>query len=191
MDTLAALTSRQSVPAAFLAEPAPAGAVLERILAAAASAPDHGKLRPWRFIVIRGEARARLGDVFVEALCRREPNPPEPAIEQERARPLRAPLQIAVAATVDPDHPKIPAIEQILSAGAAVQNMLLAAHAEGFGAKWVTGANAYDDHVKAALGLAAGDRLVGFVYLGTVEGEPPKVPHANPEAYTTEWHAPA
>jgi len=191
MDTLVALTSRQSVPPAFLAGPAPEGAALERILTAAASAPDHGKLRPWRFIVIRGDARERLGEVFVEALRRREPEPPESALDQERARPLRAPLQIAVAATVDPDHPKIPAIEQILSAGAAVQNMLLAAHAEGFGAKWVTGANAYDEHVKAALGLAAADRLVGFVYLGTVDGAPPKVPHADAQAHTVEWHAPA
>jgi len=191
MDTLVALTSRQSVPPAFLAGPAPDGAALERILTAGASAPDHGKLRPWRFILIRGAARERLGEVFVEALRRREPDPPESALDQERSRPLRAPLLIAVAATVDPDHPKIPAIEQILSAGAAVQNMLLAAHAEGFGAKWVTGANAYDDHVKAALGLAAADRLVGFVYLGTVDGEPPKVPHADAQAHTVEWRAPA
>jgi nitroreductase len=187
MEALQAVITRQSVAPAFLGEPAPEGLALERILAAGASAPDHGRLRPWRFIVIRGEARHRLGEVFAEALRKRQPDAPEAALEQERARPLRAPLLIAVAARLDPQHPKIPEIEQILSTGAAVQNVLLAAHAQGFGAKWLTGANAYDEHVKAALGLAADDRLAGFVHLGTIEGAPPAVPHADPREHTTEW----
>jgi nitroreductase len=187
MEALQAVITRQSVAPAFLGEPAPEGLALERILAAGASAPDHGRLRPWRFIVIRGEARHRLGEVFAEALRKRQPDAPEAALEQERARPLRAPLLIAVAARLDPQHPKIPEIEQILSTGAAVQNVLLAAHAQGFGAKWLTGANAYDEHVKAALGLAADDRLAGFVHLGTIEGTPPAVPHADPREHTTEW----
>jgi nitroreductase len=187
METLQAVITRQSVAPAFLREPAPEGPALERILAAGASAPDHGRLRPWRFIVIRGEARHRLGEVFADALRKRQPDAPEAALEQERARPLRAPLLIAVAAKLDPQHPKIPEIEQILSTGAAVQNILLAAHAQGFGAKWLTGANAYDEHVKAALGLAADDRLVGFVHLGTIEGAPPAVPHADPREHTIEW----
>ncbi len=187
MEALEAVMSRSSVAPAFLTEPAPEGAALERILAAGASAPDHGRLRPWRFIVIRGAARARLGEVFAEALRRRQPDAAETALEQERARPLRAPLLIAVAARLDPQHPKIPEIEQILSTGAAVQNLLLAAHAQGFGAKWLTGANAYDEHVRAALGLAPGDRLVGFVHLGSIEGKPPSVPHADAADLTVEW----
>jgi nitroreductase len=187
MDALQAVITRRSVAPVFLVEPAPEGAALERILQAGASAPDHGRLRPWRFILIRGEARRRLGLVFADALRQRQPDAPEAALEQERARPLRAPLLIAVAARVDPHHPKIPEIEQILSTGAAVQNILLAAHAQGFGAKWLTGANAYDEHVKAALGLSADDRLVGFIHLGTVEGEPPAVPHADPSGHTVEW----
>jgi nitroreductase len=187
METLQAVITRQSVAPAFLAEPAPEGLTLERILAAGASAPDHGRLRPWRFIVIRGEARRRLGEVFADALRHRQPDAPEAALEQERVRPLRAPLLIAVAAKLDPQHPKIPEIEQILSTGAAVQNILLAAHAQGFGAKWLTGVNAYDEHVKAALGLSAADRLIGFVHLGTIEGAPPVVPHADPREHTTEW----
>jgi nitroreductase len=187
MEALEAVMTRSSVAPAFLAEPAPAGEALERILAAAASAPDHGRLRPWRFIVIRGEARARLGEVFAEALRRRQPDAPESALEQERARPLRAPLLIAVVARLEPQHPKIPEIEQILSTGAAVQNLLIAAHAQGFGAKWLTGANAYDEHVRAALGLSPDDRLVSFVHLGSIEGKPTSVPHADTAPLTSEW----
>jgi nitroreductase len=187
MEALEAVMTRSSVAPAFLGAPAPEGEALARILAAAASAPDHGRLRPWRFIVIRGDARARLGEVFAEALRRRQPEAPEAALEQERARPLRAPLLVAVVAKVDPRHPKIPEIEQILSTGAAVQNLLIATHAPGFGAKWLTGANAYDDHVKAALGLGPDDRLAGFVHLGSIEGKAPAVPHADAAELTLEW----
>jgi nitroreductase len=187
MEALEAVLTRQSVAPAFLREPAPDDAALERILAAGACAPDHGKLRPWRFIVIRGQARECLGEVFAAALLQRQPDAPEAAIEQERTRPLRAPMLIGVAAAIAPQHPKIPEIEQILSTAAAAQNMLIAAHAQGFGAKWLTGANAYDAHVQGALGLAPDDRLIGFIYLGTVDGSPPAVPHADPREHTIEW----
>jgi nitroreductase len=186
MEALEAVLTRQSVAPAFLREPAPGDAALERILTAGACAPDHGKLRPWRFIVIRGQARERLGEVFAAALRKRQPDAPEAALEQERTRPLRAPLLIGVAAAIA-QHPKIPEIEQILSTAAAAQNMLLAAHAQGFGAKWLTGANAYDEHVKGALGLAPDDRLIGFLYLGTVDGSPPAIPHADAREHTVEW----
>jgi nitroreductase len=188
MNALDAVLTRQSVPPAFLGEPAPDDAGLGRILAAGASAPDHGRLRPWRFIVIRGAARARLGEVFAQALLKRQPDAPAAALEQERARPTRAPLLIAVGAKVEPQHPKIPEIEQVLSTAAAAQNILIAAHAQGFGAKWLTGANAYDEHVKAALGLASDDRLIGFIHIGSIEGSPPAVPHADPHAHIIEWH---
>jgi nitroreductase len=187
MEALEAVITRCSVAPAFLAEPAPDATALERILAAGASAPDHGRLRPWRFIVIRGDARARLGEVFAAALRRRDPAAADAALEQERTRPLRAPLVIAVAARLDRQHAKIPEIEQILSAGAAVQNMLLAAHAQGYGGKWLTGANAYDENVKAALGLAPDDRLVAFLYLGSIDGRPPTVPHADAREHAVEW----
>ena len=190
MDALEAVLTRQSVAPAFLGEPAPDDTALQRILAAGASAPDHGKLRPWRFIVIRGAARVRLGEVFAAALLKRQPNAPATALDQERARPLRAPLLVAVAARLDPEHPKIPEIEQILSTAAAAQNILIAAHALGFGAKWLTGANAYDEHVKRALDLAPSDRLLGFIHLGTVDGSPPAVPHADPGKHTIEWQGP-
>jgi nitroreductase len=190
MEALEAVLTRQSVAPTFLGEPGPDDAALARILAAGASAPDHGRLRPWWFIVIRGPARERLGEVFVEALARRQPDAPAAAIEQERARPLRAPLLIAVAAKIASQHQKIPEIEQILSTAAAAQNILLAAHAQGFGAKWLTGANAYDEHVKRALGLAPDDRLLGFIHLGTIDGSPPAVPHADAREHTVEWQGP-
>ena len=190
MEALEAILTRQSVAPAFLREPGPEDAALERILAAGACAPDHGKLRPWRFIVIRGQARERLGEVFAAALLQRQPDAPAAAIEQERTRPLRAPLLIGVAARVAPEHPKIPEIEQILSTAAAAQNMLIAAHAQGFGAKWLTGVNAYDEHVRDALGLAPDDRLIGFIHIGTVDGSPPAVPHADAREHTVEWRGP-
>jgi nitroreductase len=190
MDALAALLGRHSVAPAFLGEPGPDDAALERILAAGACAPDHGKLRPWRFLVVRGDARVRLGEVFAEALRRRDAAASEAALEQERKRPLRAPVVIALAARIDPEHPKIPEVEQILSTGAAAQNILLAAHAQGFGAKWLTGANAYDGHVQAALGLGPRDRLMGFIHIGSVDGEPPRVPHADARELTLEWREP-
>jgi nitroreductase len=187
MDALAALSTRHSIAPPFLTAPGPDEPMLAQILAAGASAPDHGRLRPWRFIVVRGDARERLGEVFAEALVKRQPDASAEALEQERGRPLRAPVVIAVVARVDPQHPKIPEFEQVLSTGAAVENILLAAHAQGFGAKWLTGANAYDDHVKAALGLTGNDRLAGFVHLGTVDGKPPQVPHADARELTVEW----
>jgi nitroreductase len=190
MDALAALLGRHSVAPAFLAGPGPDEAALERILAAGASAPDHGRLRPWRFVVVRGAARERLGEVFAEALRRRDPAANAAALEQERQRPLRAPVVIALAARIDPEHPKIPEVEQILSSGAAAQNILLAAHAQGFGAKWLTGANAYDRHVQAALGLGANERLLGFIHIGSIDGEPPRVPHADARELTREWRGP-
>lgn len=169
LNAIEALTSRSSAPR--LTEPAPAEADIETMLAAAARAPDHGRLRPWKFILVRGAARERLGNVLADTLRRRDPSTRASILENERAKPLRAPLIIAVAAAVTPDHPKIPEIEQVLSAGCAAQNIMLAAHALGFGAIWKTGAPSYDGGVKAALGLAPKDHIVGFLYVGTIDGK--------------------
>jgi nitroreductase len=189
MDALEALTTRSSVKPAMLGEPAPDGPALEAILRAGASAPDHGRLRPWRFLIIRGAARERLGEVFAEALRRRRPDADAEMLDKERAKPLRAPLIIAVAAAVQKGH-KIPEVEQILSAGAAAQNALLAAHAQGFGGHWITGDPAYDPHVKAALGLGPEDALAGFLYLGGLRGTPPPARHADFAEHTAEWTGP-
>lgn len=190
MDALELLHTRASAVADALDEPAPAGADLDAILRAGVAAPDHGSLRPWRFVLVRGAARERLGAVFAEAARARDPALDEASLAQQRAKPLRAPLIIAVAARVDPDNPKIPAIEQILSAGAAAQQMQLAANALGYGSVWLTGPNARDAHVAEALGLDLDDQVVAFLYMGTPRqaARPPRRPE--PAGFVTEWHEP-
>jgi nitroreductase len=164
MQAIDALLKRRSAKA--LSDPAPDEGALELLLESAARAPDHGRLRPWRFIVIRGAARERLGELMAEQLRRKQPGASGESLQRERQKALRAPLIIVVAAVCNASA-KIPAVEQMLSAGAAAQNIMLAATALGFGAMWKTGDAAYDDTVKMALGLAALDAIVGFLYLGT------------------------
>ncbi len=188
MDAIEALTTRASPIG--LTEPAPGAAALSSMLRAAARAPDHGRLRPWRFIVIDGGARNALGDVLAEALRKREPDLPEAAIDKERRKPLRAPLIIVVAARLR-EHKSVPGLEQIIAAGAAAQNILVAAHALGFGGFWRTGNAAYDDAVKLALGLTAGDAIVGFLYLGTPSPPADPVPPSDHAAHVTHWTGPA
>jgi nitroreductase len=136
-------------------------------LRAAVRAPDHGRLQPWRFLLIEGEARRQLGDVLANALHAREPDTSLQKLDAERAKPMRAPLVMVVAAEPR-EHPTIPEIEQVMAVAAAAHNILLAAHARGFGGFWRTGASAYDPEVKRALGLAPGSHIVGFLYLGTI-----------------------
>jgi len=168
MQAIDALLTRRSARA--LTEPAPDAGALELIFAAAARAPDHGRLRPWRFILVRGPARARFGALLAEQLRRTHPQIGEESLERERLKAFRAPLIIVVAAHCDPAV-KIPVIEQTLSAAAAAHAMMLAAFALGFNAMWKTGAAAYDATVKEALGLAPADAIVGFLYFGTESGE--------------------
>ena len=168
MQAIDALLERRS--AKSLTDPAPDAGALELLLESAARAPDHGRLRPWRFIVIRGAARERLGELMADQLLRAQPGASAESLQRERQKALRAPLIIVVAAVCNPSA-KIPAIEQVLSAGAAAQNMMLAASALGFGAMWKTGGAAYDETVKLALGLAGKDAIVGFLYLGTAPAD--------------------
>jgi nitroreductase len=184
MDAYEALITRASP--VELCDPAPDEATEQKIIAAALRAPDHGRLRPWRFISIRGEGRAFLGGVLASALSRRDPNATEDALQRERKKPLRAPLVLVVAARIV-ESPKIPAIEQMLSAGAAAQNIMLASHALGFGALWKTGDPAYDAGVKEALGLQATDAIVGFLYIGTPKAMPKSPVPLNPWDFVRTW----
>jgi len=188
LDAIEALTTRAS-PTGLVA-PAPDADALQHMLRAAVRAPDHGRLRPWRFIIVEGAARAALGGVLADALLAREPGVAEAALAKERAKPLRAPLIVIVAAKLR-EHRGVPAVEQIVAAGAATQNMLLAAHALGFGGFWRTGAAAYDDRVKRALGLAPEDAIVGFVYLGTPSTAPPLLPASDVATRVTHWTGPS
>jgi nitroreductase len=162
-----ALLSRHSVPALQLSAPGPSQQQIDTAIDAALRAPDHGGLKPWRFVLIRGAARARLSELFVSRLQQREPATPAGKLDKARRTPLAAPLVIAVGAHLRADH-KVPELEQLLSTGAGVMNLLNAFHAQGYGAIWLTGGNAYDLEIAAALGFQAQERCLGFVYVGSV-----------------------
>jgi nitroreductase len=179
MQAIDALTTRYS--AKTLQEPAPDEGALRLIFASAVRAPDHGRLRPWRFVVVRGAARARFGELLAQHLQRTHSAANEQALQRERAKALRAPLIIVVAARCNRDVKKVPVIEQQLSAGAAAHAMMLAAYALGFNAMWKTGAAAYDEALRQALGLTIDDSIVGFLYIGT-QAVPPAIPAARPWA---------
>jgi nitroreductase len=169
MDALTAIKTRAS--AIRLTAPGPTAEQLDEILRAAVSAPDHGRCAPWRFIIVEGEGRARLGRAMAEGLRHRAPGAPAETLEREAAKPQRAPTIIVAAAQIT--EGRIPEIEQVLAVGAAVQNMLLAAHALGLAAVWKTGEAAYDPLVKAALDLDSEDHIVAFVYIGAQDKRPP------------------
>lgn len=181
MSLLQAILTRTS--ALKLGEPAPSRAHIERIIEAGTRAPDHGRLRPWRFIVLEGAARTKLGDAMAAMLLAKVPDIGADQLNGERAKALRAPTIIAVAAKIM--RGKIPEIEQVLAAGAAAQNMFLAAQALGYGVMWKTGGAAYDKNVKALLGLAPEDHIVAFLYVGTTVAPGPMV--AAPTEGVARW----
>lgn len=168
MDALTAIRQRRSI--SRLGPPAPSGDDLRCILEAALVAPDHEELRPWKLIVLEGDAKDAFGQVLAaayDARCAAAGVEPIPAKHDKELTKLgRAPLVLVVAA-VRRSTEKVPFEEQFASASAAAQNVLLAATALGFGSMWRTGDPAYDPMVKAALGLAPDDAVVGFLYLGT------------------------
>jgi nitroreductase len=184
MQALNALLQRRS--AKTLTAPAPDVGALDLILASAAAAPDHGRLRPWRFIVIEADSLGRFGDLLAAHLRRQHPTTGEETLQRERQKAFRAPMILVVAAVCTAGG-KIPVIEQVLSAAAAAQNVMLAAHALGFNSMWKTGAPAYDDEVKAALGLQAKDAIVGFMYLGTDASKPDTTPRPSWRDLVRHW----
>jgi len=158
------LLSRRSGSAKAMGEPGPSKEQLAAILKAGARAPDHGKLFPWRFIVFEGDGRERFGRLLGEIL--EAEGERERQIDEETKRFLRAPLVVGVISAAR-ELIKIPVWEQELSAGAVCQNLLIAAHASGFVANWITEWYAYHPKVKEQLGLKPGERVAGFVYIGT------------------------
>lgn len=163
-DALDLLLTRRSGSAKAMTGPGPNADQLRAILTAAARVPDHGKLFPWRFVLFEGDARARFGEVLAQCLKAGEETTEE-RLAMERARFLRAPVVVAVISRVREGIP-IPAWEQELSAGAVCQTMLIAATAMGFVANWLTEWPAYNPLVAEKLGLGAGERVAGFVYIG-------------------------
>ncbi|SFS33943.1 MULTISPECIES: nitroreductase [unclassified Methylobacterium] len=169
--TLDLLKTRRSVPPALLDEPGPDRAQLDTILTAASRVPDHGKLAPWRFIVIAGKARAKVGEVIAATFAADNPDAAPERLAQERARLTHAPVVVAVVSRAGP-HVKIPDWEQVLSAGAATMNLVIAANAAGFATSWLTEWFAYDRRVLDALGLAPTEKLAGFVHIGRAREVP-------------------
>jgi nitroreductase len=174
MDLFTAIESRTT--AGRLAAPGPTAEHLARMIAAATRAPDHGRLRPWRFFVLDHVEREKFADAVVEGRRKRLPSPTPEQLTAERNKVWRSPTLLVVGCAVHVGHPKVPEIEQVLAVGAAVENLLLAAQALGYGAMWKTGPAAYDPGVKAALGLEPVDHIVAIVHLGT-----PVVPLVAPE----------
>ncbi len=181
------LSARRSVKAAALTEPGPTADELQRILTIATRVPDHKKLEPWRFIVFEGEARAKFGEVIAEA-CKAEDRmaPSETRLDTERARFLRAPTVVAVISRVV-EVPGAPEIEQVLSAGAVCMNLVIAANAHGFGTAWLTEWIAFSPRVRAALSLAAHEKVAGFVYIGTAKERQPDRDRPDLAKIVTRW----
>lgn len=167
MDALELLLGREL--ALKLAAPGPNQQALDLMFRSALRAPDHGRLRPWRFVVVPEEKRERFGELMADCLRRQEPGAAPDMLQRERDKALRAPVIVVVAARIQRGH-KIPEVEQFAAAAAAAENIMLAANAQGFGAMWKTGAPAYDATVKRALGLDPDNDIVGFLYLGTQVG---------------------
>ncbi|MCF8470838.1 MAG: nitroreductase [Parvibaculum sp.] len=185
-ETLDLLLARRSAKVPTLVEPGPDGAELETILRAGARVPDHGKLAPWRFIVFRNEARRAFGDYLKKAFVKTQPGAKDDQIEFEAGRFTRAPVVVAVISRVTPGI-KIPEWEQLLSAGAVCQNMLVAAAALGFGAQWLTEWYAYDREIDAALGLGENERVAGYLYFGSESVAKDERPRPELSEIVTEW----
>jgi nitroreductase len=163
MDTFDAIFTRQSI-GEVKPDPVPVD-VIEKLLSAAVQAPNHYKVRPWRFVVLIGAGRERLGEVLAQSFAEKSPEAPATALDKERAKPLRAPVVIAVG--VDkPTEPKVLEIENICAAAAAVENLLLAAHALGLAAKWRTGEDARNPRLKEFLGFAPDQHVLAILYIG-------------------------
>jgi len=184
---LHALTSRRSMK--FLRAPAPKPDELDQILQAAMSAPDHGKLRPWRFALIRGAAIGRLADRALDAVKRSG----DPRMTPEKEKSVRqwmseVPLFVGVAQKIDHDNPKVPEQEQLLATGASVMNILNAVHMLGYGAFWSTGMGTYVEEVQEALGFDPLDyRFLGFLAIGTPACAVPEAVRPDYREFVTEW----
>jgi nitroreductase len=164
-DIIDFLKARRSVKPREMTAAAPSPSQLETILTIGARVPDHGKLAPWRFIVMEGDARKRAGNVIATHYARKNPDAPVDAIEIEKRRLMEAPLVIAVVSTIKP-HPKVPPWEQELSAGASCMNIVAATTAMGYGANWLTGWYAFDRDVLEGFGLQANEKMAGFIHIG-------------------------
>ncbi len=184
MSAMDALLGRNS--ATHLSDPAPRGEDLQMLLRAGLRAPDHARLKPWRFLVVEGQGRLALGDVFAQVALADNPAMDAAALDKLRKKPLRAPLIVIVVARLQ-EHPKVPEVEQLLSAGCAAHGILLAAHAMGYAGIWRTGSMAFHPGVYRSLGMKPKEKIVGFLYLGTREGEARVLPRYEVCDFVEYW----
>ncbi|MBJ3784073.1 nitroreductase family protein [Devosia sediminis] len=180
------LLTRRSVGPAFLKEPGPNAEELQTILTIATRVPDHGKLTPWRLVVIEGEARHLAGEALASIAARKNPALDAAGLDIERQRFLPVPLTIGVISAPKPSE-KAPEIEQVLSAGNVAFNLVHAAHALGFAASWVTRWYSFDAEAAAMLGAGPGERFVGFVHIGTPAIVPEDRPRPDLDAVVSRW----
>ena len=190
MTPLEFLKTRKSISAPFLKPPGPSDAELTEILTVASRVPDHGKLTPWRFIVFRGEAGAQASAALARLFAEKNPDADPKKLAEEEIRLAKAPLVVAVVSTAAA-HEKIPEYEQLLSAGNAALNTVLAAHALGYAAQWTTGWIAYDADAGRILGLKDGERFIGFVHIGTPTAPPTERPRPALADIVSDWQPPA
>ncbi|PJE78449.1 putative NAD(P)H nitroreductase YdjA [invertebrate metagenome] len=186
MDARELLLSRESRP--LLTEPGPTDDQLSFLFQAALRAPDHARLKPWRFIVIRNDARNKLGKLFAQAAQQDKPDLSEEALKRHTQLPLRAPVLLTLVCC-HKDHPKVPVIEQRMSLATAAENMLLATHAQGLGGIWRTGTVCYHSIVAEGLQLSSDEEILGFLYLGTPSGNQRKRSELDPAGFVSEWGA--
>jgi nitroreductase len=176
---------RRSIPAFQMSEPGPEKAEIEEILRLASRVPDHGKIAPWRFIVYRGEQRARIGEELLKLAIEKKPDLSDEMIAVERSRFTRAPVVIAVVSKAGP-HVKVPEWEQLMSAGALCLNVILAANAHGWVANWLTEWFAYDERAFPLLGIEPGERVAGYIHMGSTSF--PAIERPRPElSQTVTW----
>jgi len=183
---LEALDQRRSVPSKQLAEPGPDEATLLRMLQSAVRVPDHGKLVPFRFLRIAGDARHALGEFLAARTLQRDPQATPATVEKDRLRFSHAPVVVAVVARIQAGH-KVPEQEQLLTAGCACFALLQAAQALGFGAQWLTAWMAYDPEVVRLLGLGPDERIVGFIHIGTAKTNAPERDRPDPRSLLSDW----
>ena len=185
-DPAALLRRRRSTPSRSLQGPAPDDATLARLVELALRVPDHGKLEPWRILLLRGAPRADFTDWLMARRAAMQPPPGEAVLAKEREKYGSAPVILAVVARIESTE-RIPEIEQLLSGGAVCFALLLAAEALDLGAQWLTGWPAYDRGVAEHLGLAGHERILGFIHLGQRAEEAPERLRPQLAARFSEW----
>ncbi len=187
METLDLMMSRRSLTVKDMVEPGPDTDQVEQLLIIGARVPDHKKQVPWRFLTIQGDARAKIGEKLREVFAKHNPDASSDILNFEENRFMRAPLIIAVISTATPDNEKVPEWEQILTAGAVCQNILIAANAMGFAAQWLSEWYAYDAEILSSFHLSKKERIAGFIYIGSPGKEPAERGRPDINEITQEW----